>query len=1039
MGATFVIGAPAPRVPLRVPRWAWQAGAAAAAAVLAASMAGNGLDVLDGNGTGALAWQGVGGFDVSFSADGAAAFDSPRTSFSLRAASYAGVALPAATATRAGGRVELRQGPVTAWYRTADTGTEQGYTLLAPPATGAVAIIGQRLTGGLLPVVDADGLGASLVSTSGQRVARYDGLKAFDAAGRVLEARMASAGGGLELQVDTTHAAYPVTVDPLIYEQVAVLERADGSPGDATGYSVAVDGGTAVVGVPQKGKAGPPGVVDVFIEDGGIWTQTAELTPSISTDIDDGQSAYTDEPEFGTSVAIDGDVIVVGAPKTDLVFDGEGTVVDEDAGAAYVFRRNGAAWTEDSVLTGRQDEQQGAELGTSVAIDGDRIIVGSPLWDGRSIDSGLVTSFVDGAGGWSREASFQPQSPMPAAEFGFSVAIAGERAVVGAPYEGIIVDRQSDAASFRPHAWTFPEASGAAYVFDYSDDWIFQARLDDSAEDEAGPGDAFGSAVDIDGDTIVVGAPYVDRTTTGTSGTGAVFVYDGSDGIALVDDLYDGRTIGSRYGAAVSVQGNVLVVGAPTADDPDPGLGTTRQGAVYRYERASANDDFELTQRILAADAEDDDELGESVDQDGDRIVAGAPNRGGLDAGSEGTASAQVVNRGSVGAAYVFEPNAAACFGNYVPLPPQRILDTRTTGPIVHDLDVQITGNGGVPAEGVDSVVFNLTVPDSDDGGFVTVFPTGSARPLASSINFEAHQIRQTLETAKVGAGGKVSLYNLRGRTQVAIDVQGYYVGADTAVCGATYTTITPHRLLDTRTTGTPLNGGVARDVVIAGNGGVPADATGVAVNLTVDSSKGSAYVALYPKGSAQPPVSNINTTPGRVQANLVKSLLGPGGAVTLFTNTGSTDVVLDVQGYFMPGGPDGQRYVAITPERLADSRVPTGVPGPIGPRAERLVPVNPRNGLPAIDMTGVLLHVTGVQPTEASYLTVHAGPPLPLASNVNLLVREDAANLVLSGLNASGGVDVYNFSGTTGLVVDLVGYYQPQVQGVTGPTGPAG
>ena len=119
----------------------------------------------------------------------------------------------------------------------------------------------------------------------------------------------------------------------------------------------------------------------------------------------------------------------------------------------------------------------------------------------------------------------------------------------------------------------------------------------------------------------------------------------------------------------------------------------------------------------------------------------------------------------------------------YAPLTPARILDTRNgTGVSVAlpvgpntSVDLQVTGRGGVPATGVSAVVMNVAVTQATDPSYLTAFPTGESRPFAANINFASGQTLSNLVVAKVGAGGKVSLYNAGGTVHVIADVAGWY------------------------------------------------------------------------------------------------------------------------------------------------------------------------------------------------------------------------------------------------------------------------
>src|SRR5205814_2352353 len=121
--------------------------------------------------------------------------------------------------------------------------------------------------------------------------------------------------------------------------------------------------------------------------------------------------------------------------------------------------------------------------------------------------------------------------------------------------------------------------------------------------------------------------------------------------------------------------------------------------------------------------------------------------------------------------------------GTFVPLPPTRIIDTRTIAPLGPNMtwDVQATGQGGVPAEGVSAVVVNITATEATAGSYLTVYPTGTARPLASNLNFGPGQTIPNLVVVKLGSGGKFIVYNAQGFTHVIADVVGWYSDAGSA------------------------------------------------------------------------------------------------------------------------------------------------------------------------------------------------------------------------------------------------------------------
>ena len=139
----------------------------------------------------------------------------------------------------------------------------------------------------------------------------------------------------------------------------------------------------------------------------------------------------------------------------------------------------------------------------------------------------------------------------------------------------------------------------------------------------------------------------------------------------------------------------------------------------------------------------------------------------------------------------------------FVPLSPSRILDTRegiggNIVPLTDDVttEVQVAGRGGVPAAGATAVVLNVTVDHPNSPGVLTLWPSGEPRQLVSSVNFNPGDVVANMVTVKLGANGKVSLYNLKGWVPTVVDVVGYYTAAPTG--SGRFTPLTPGRVLDT-------------------------------------------------------------------------------------------------------------------------------------------------------------------------------------------------------------------------------------------------
>ena len=196
-----------------------------------------------------------------------------------------------------------------------------------------------------------------------------------------------------------------------------------------------------------------------------------------------------------------------------------------------------------------------------------------------------------------------------------------------------------------------------------------------------------------------------------------------------------------------------------------------------------------------------------------------------------------------------------------MPLNPARLLDTRDgTGGNISALasqaltELKVTGVGGVPPTGATAVVLNVTVDAPLTSGFITAWPSGEGQPTVSNLNYVAGQTVPNLVTVKVGANGRVNLYNSEGYTHLVADVVGYYTAASaTTSCPGRFTAVTPKRLLDTRQgAGTPVGAGQAINLTVTGGATtVPAGASGVALNVTVDQPSSAGYLTVWPTGEA--------------------------------------------------------------------------------------------------------------------------------------------------------------------------------------------
>src|SRR5450631_1430205 len=395
--------------------------------------------------------------------------------------------------------------------------------------------------------------------------------------------------------------------------------------------------------------------------------------------------------------------------------------------------------------------------------------------------------------------------------------------------------------------------------------------------------------------------------------------------------------------------------------------------------------------------------------------------------------------------------------GGYVSLTPTRLLDTRTglgaakapvgPGAAVH---LQVLGRGWVPAAGVSAVVLNVTVTGPTASGVVSVYADQTTRPTASNLNYVKAQTVPNLVIAPVGTNGKVALYNgSAGTTQLVADVFGYYLSGTPSVPGA-YGSLTPTRLLDTRTglgaAKAPVGPGAAVHLQVLGRGWVPAaGVSAVVLNVTVTGPTASGVVSVYADQTTRPTASNLNYVKAQTVPNLVIAPVGTNGKVALYNGSaGTTQLVADVFGYYLSGTPSVPgAYGSLTPTRLLDTRTGLGAAkAPVGPGAAVHLQVLGRGWVPAAGVSAVVLNVTVTGPTASGVVSVYADQTTrPTASNLNYVKAQTVPNLVIAPVGTNGKVALYNGSaGTTQLVADVFGYYlsgTPSVPGAYGSLTP--
>lgn len=472
---------------------------------------------------------------------------------------------------------------------------------------------------------------------------------------------------------------YSHAQDAALIAQQAYLKASNSGANDWFGGAVALSGDTMVVGAffessnatgvngdQNNNSAANSGAAYVFVRDGTNWTQQAYLKAS-NTGANDN---------FGWSVAISGDTVVVGAPQESSNATGvngdQGDNSAPIAGAAYVFVRSGTNWSQQAYL---KPSNSGPDynFGSAVAVSGDTVVIAAP---GESSDamgingdqsntnalySGAAYVFVRSGTNWSQQAYLKASNTGPEDIFASAVAISGDTVIVCALGEdsnatGVNGNQSDNSAT----------DSGAAYVFVRSGtNWTQQAYLKAS---NAGAGDLFGVYGAVSGDTLVVAAPHEGSNATGVNGeqsnnsaadSGAVYVFVRS-GTNWIQQAYlkaSNTGAGDNFGEPVEISGDTLVVGAEAEDSNATGVNgnqsnnsAANSGAAYVFVRNGTN--WSQQAYLKASNTGANDDFGASVAISGGTVVVSALLEDSNATGVNGNQSNDGV--ANSGAAYVF-------------------------------------------------------------------------------------------------------------------------------------------------------------------------------------------------------------------------------------------------------------------------------------------------------------------------------------------------------------------------------------------------
>ncbi len=463
------------------------------------------------------------------------------------------------------GRVTYARGAVDEWFVERAEGLEQGFTVhTRPSGEGRL-----RLVVGTDGAFRVDALGLALHGPDGAFVSHVSRLSAFDATGRSMPSTMAPCGASLCIDVDDVGATYPLIVDP-VYSVESKLRPADASPGARFGQSASISGDVLAVGTSAQAAY-------VYARVGTTWTEQAKLTvPSPDAELGNHVSAsgasilvsspgapyvfvrsgttWSEQAKLSvagvtaahgfTKGAIDGDLVVVGAPGWDEPVLGDDPTSSIDSGAAYVFARSGASWSLEAKLVA-SDARDLDRFGEAVAVSGDTVAVTS---FGTTPARRAVYVFVRAGGTWSQQARLAVADALTEDELGRRVALDGDRLAVSAQgrSEGV-------------------PGSGAVYAFARTGaTWSSPTKLRPTVPV---PGGAFGASLALRGERLLVGTTKDEAHVYRAAGT--------SWSHELVVQPSDGDGIPKMFGVSAALDGDAVAVGA---DRDGPTI-----GSVYAY------------------------------------------------------------------------------------------------------------------------------------------------------------------------------------------------------------------------------------------------------------------------------------------------------------------------------------------------------------------------------------------------------------------------------------------------------------------------
>jgi hypothetical protein len=408
----------------------------------------------------------------------------------------------------------------------------------------------------------------------------------------------------------------------------------DRKPGDLFGWSLWLEGNYAVISSPKNSyNANASDMVEnagaVFVYERntttGIWERTAKL-------VADNRVAFD---EFGRSVVVNGTTIAVGTPLHD--WNSDNTTQQANAGAVWVYTLDGSIWTLQQKITPIGDWINGDAFGTSIALNGDILVVGAPnntfdQWGNNSTTgAGAVFVYSRSGGVWTQQDKVVATTITREAGDNFSTGLAGDDTwlLVGSPN----------------HDWDQDERnklndSGAVWAFSWNsgtNTWTQTQKITPTGTNSRHPTDLFGSTIALDGNWAVISAPQHDYDSTGGNAladAGAVWIYKLVGGVwtqhQKISAPLDDRGLNNRFGTAIDIKDDIIIIGSPYHDRDVSGLNSLSEaGAVWVYRYNGTNDVWNFKQKLVPTGTNarnTGDHFGSSVTVDANHAYVGSPD-----------------------------------------------------------------------------------------------------------------------------------------------------------------------------------------------------------------------------------------------------------------------------------------------------------------------------------------------------------------------------------------------------------------------------